>query len=1022
MHGEAVATVGHDLEAWNRALAEELLDGRFEAQPLYLFVEPERLKTLSASIGAPLEAAVAGSLAWRGGEALFHSHLRAAGIWERGGKRGSPPFLAILVALTAAASAMVSDQDFSATNYRDRLCGLLGAQGDRAEKVKRDLSSAVRLWQSFNDWLEDWEGALGLPTARVLGRLVNVGYPISQAIVREADRRAMHGAFASYGLTPRRRVGPADMTVYLADWIGRGNAPGNLTRLWADTTVRERIAQVACDELEHGPAAGHRRSLGAAGVTAPAPLEWLAEFSLEPMPKLELYLVNRAERSEIEGRWRVGSRTNAGGAAAVEACRDTLEMRWLPQVGALSLEPWDRIGLASLFSGVLELLRDDRPGAHLLRSPAAVLALTYDERDSRYHEVSRVQLLDRCLVLAHDSQADAVARHLAVYARPGFQVFSPETLPHLPQGWVTFAGVTLVQGAEEARHQRLAALCAAPATVISIAGGLRIGQSTWHVSQPPEALAVVNPETAPFRMLLQDRRTNARRALGSFTGRGAVDLSALALPAGDYELQIERARNGEPVVVRRATFRLRSADHPRPAGVRRDPGLGYDLTQPWSLLSAGRAAADPPRSWLRGGTWTGSAEAELVTADGAPVLEPPVRLAATPEAPAARAGQPEAASRTHSCTIGPHHWLCEAAEPGDDYKTLKWQECQRCHRFEWTRNRGQVKTRPARQPPRATPRPPPQLPRYAPVHGAGPEAHSRLLDALSYMGSGSADAFRGLCADLDPDPWFAWRALRNLTSLGHIDVEFDRTSARPRAWQVTAPCLVGTATGEWVLTGARSHTLISALDERVKSAGLALSQAAAEAGPPVIAMPAPEDELAALKLDDLATPVGDGIALSPDLGRRLAPAAPRLAALPASLPLFQPGAEGLERYSLATGAWAAADFDRAGAYRLEYWGRTYGFANESDAVAQQMRLADPALVKHLAAQVEGVSLLAYDAEREALYTPLGAELPPLLERAAVACSGRLPRLRADLGQLEYVAVPSSVARALHLALHAVDLP
>jgi len=86
------------------------------------------------------------------------------------------------------------------------------------------------------------------------------------------------------------------------------------------------------------------------------------------MPVLELYLISRADRAEVEGQWQVGSRTDANGAEAVVACRDALEMRWLPELSALSLEPWNLIGGASLFSGVLELARADTPGAHLLRS------------------------------------------------------------------------------------------------------------------------------------------------------------------------------------------------------------------------------------------------------------------------------------------------------------------------------------------------------------------------------------------------------------------------------------------------------------------------------------------------------------------------------------------------------------------------------------------------------------------------------------------------------------------------------
>jgi len=76
---------------------------------------------------------------------LFRRQLAAAITWEAGGKRGAPPYLALLVALTAAAAAMVGDHNFSITNYRDRLCELLGADEERAEKLKRDLHVVVRL-------------------------------------------------------------------------------------------------------------------------------------------------------------------------------------------------------------------------------------------------------------------------------------------------------------------------------------------------------------------------------------------------------------------------------------------------------------------------------------------------------------------------------------------------------------------------------------------------------------------------------------------------------------------------------------------------------------------------------------------------------------------------------------------------------------------------------------------------------------------------------------------------------------
>ena len=57
MLDSAAARVSREIDAWNGVLNQELLDGRFEAQPLYLCLEPERLDQLGVIFGKPLEVA-----------------------------------------------------------------------------------------------------------------------------------------------------------------------------------------------------------------------------------------------------------------------------------------------------------------------------------------------------------------------------------------------------------------------------------------------------------------------------------------------------------------------------------------------------------------------------------------------------------------------------------------------------------------------------------------------------------------------------------------------------------------------------------------------------------------------------------------------------------------------------------------------------------------------------------------------------------------------------------------------------
>ena len=50
------------------------------------------------------------------------------------------------------------------------------------------------LWRELNRWLEEHDGEHGLPTANPLDRRVHIGYPLSQALIRENDRRLLPGS------------------------------------------------------------------------------------------------------------------------------------------------------------------------------------------------------------------------------------------------------------------------------------------------------------------------------------------------------------------------------------------------------------------------------------------------------------------------------------------------------------------------------------------------------------------------------------------------------------------------------------------------------------------------------------------------------------------------------------------------------------------------------------------------------------------------------------------------------------
>ena len=100
----------------------------------------------------------------------------------------------------------------ASTNYYGRLaryCAwtIFDSEAGRV-CLPRDRSAALGFGQR---WLEREQGEHGLPTAYGVGVHRHIGLPLSQALIRAADRRNLHRLFASVGLSPGEAIGLDDM-------------------------------------------------------------------------------------------------------------------------------------------------------------------------------------------------------------------------------------------------------------------------------------------------------------------------------------------------------------------------------------------------------------------------------------------------------------------------------------------------------------------------------------------------------------------------------------------------------------------------------------------------------------------------------------------------------------------------------------------------------------------------------------------------------------------------------------------
>ena len=1008
-----------DYIAWNRALAAHFFNGDLADTPVYLDMEQETLQRVADEVGgvsgdpvAVLIEAVRSALHLEGRGntfALLSAHLEA---WD-GSPRSDPPFIALLCVFSLAAEGMRSDTNFTGNNYYGRLTDLLRISDESKSRFKGHFKQSNRIfWEALNRWLMAAEGTRGLPTAQAFDRRVHVGLPISQALVREVDRRRLVELFLEYRLQPKQQVSREDMQRLLELWLPHSGASLELKRLWNSRDAKARIAEVAVIELEAWT--GKRLEVTVASPQS-GRLLLLASTRTMPRSRIDFGVAARGLGAASEDALLPASEN--GGDIALGGNEATLTAAPADSAGLSILSSSNGLSIPDLLVSHVRVRTPD--GSRTLsRQPRKVTVLERDDENRRYVEVDRAELGRDVLLLVAASKAGEVMAALETAARPGWSRQDEGMLLGLPVDWVVFNSVQLI-GSPGVANEDLAPLEPLLRTQIVLGGGLKLpGHGTWHCSQAPEIRVSSFDRNREYVVSLYPAATlGAPEQEGTVLGSGQqpilVELGNQHLGDGDYRVEV--ATRGQ--VVTSASFRIRSGSSPRDA---EEPSAYHDLDAvPLAVLSA---SVGVPLDHV---VIAGARSLNLTVTRGENGGEcPPARLslAATAdlqdqrdnerdEEPIAATGRLGTGPSCQAET-GAHHWILPDANAADMLRRRQYVdirgECRHCG-FEAVfpardarppgRRAGDAGGRPLREPVRA----------IRAERGADDEV---LLDALTFARSGSWATFEKLAARKNDDPWWMLESARLLSALGHLDLQIDAETLRPVHWWVAPPTLVALKSGGYVLCGARSTTLLSALDEIVSRLGGKMHRSDQDEGPSQITVEGLDATRVLLAAEEVTAqhPLLE-LEVEEALPARLAAVLPPLSMLaPSLLPMENAivGGAGIERFNFERANWENVEFpSRHGAYRLTGFPRRF-FAKTAEITCA----ADNRLVKWIAASATGIELLAYEAEGETLIVPLGAQLPGLYERVTVLCSGLSPERRTD-GTVAYHRVPAEIARALH---------
>lgn len=994
----------------NEAIAEVLFIPANAGQPVHLDLEEDALEQLAQWRGGTPDGfirmlfdAVCSVPLASGPKAVFDEFAVATKRWKAlkdtrlGMGLEVPPALALLACLAYAAEQMRHSEKLTAANYYQRLHESVGIESwDSKDLQKAYRKVAVDLWSSLREWLDAWEDERGqctviFPTEEKEGNWA-IQMPISQALLREADRENLYVLFYGKGLDPGIALPDEMMRLFLGEWcLTYGTS--HLAAMWKSPEYRESVLYSA-----------QRALLSWSGPQVDGENEQSARIVSQV--ELTVTINNFTRRFDLGIEIRVPSHSLPD-AIDIRMDDESLFRSEVQPAGPRTVRLLDRGAFdpESLISGILRV-SNESINLVGMRRPRAVVPFIKSSYGGSYTERNLISLGARHGLLVKrggppgKENVETVVNVLEKTARAGWKILESGDLNGLPEGWVFIENVELLTFPDpNDLTPALESLLAHPVESLRFAEGFRIpGQrERWLAESPPNVLLVF-PYDCEASIRVRDIHGVVVGESRSGDGVAVANVSAMSLSPGVY--RVEGLSNGQ-VRLTSSLYLVTSAT-PSFAVLDQSRTMEHDLSRPYGVLAAtpsGEVSDQTDR--IRGLDLTnlgvgrvGAAIDEIEI----PVTRPwsPANVEIHDEVLPLRRVAP---SIDDPCANGAHHWMLETAGKGPAPKFVPGY-CKHCLIVRRQHGRPVLKAELRGQkastidPSPVAERPlSPEVVKSVPaIEAREVGLWDRAFEALCYMRAGSANDLTNVAAQIAASSIAVDRLVRSLSALGHLDVSLNGR-CRPAAWSISPPVLVEITERQGFLAGYRNSNLVSDIEDRVVESGGSLSRYQQESAPVAIIITVPPG----VSLDEVVVGIEDSLTKTPVRIQRNA-SAQLLAALPpiseiildspeSPLPAFQQ----IKKWDGNVATWVPVSNGlSAGAYQNIGNGYVYTF-NENDLdPGDSTHVSTAAAVKHAESRLRGVPLMFYVQEHDTLCLRLGAELPGLLARAAVAYSGRLP--------------------------------
>ena len=996
----------------NFLLSQTLFTELNRNRPAYIELDEEMRSLLAESIGCGSDEVIPhiqritsghyAALALPGG--IFQVAARAIMKWRKEVVQDSSlcyPELPLLVCLTTAALDMGGDKEFNSLAYYPRLAAILDvAEKDDLAESYRDHSHM--LWSNWNYWLDSILNAeRGIGTAYSIGSARHVGYALSQALVRSGDRKKLPALFRKNGLSRNASISRIDMQSVLDDWIasvevwsGYDSAPSKpFQNLWSYPEARTRMSEIVCRELElwDGRIPQVRTLEGQLKDDIQLALE--ATISTFGGVQLKFSFGVSGIVGQKESRFKILD--SDGHYREISMVADS--SGWMyPNVAKLPIATTDLLekSITGKFDESIEVTR----------APKRIAVLRLDQTTRRFREIERAELHTRMMIIVNDhkSNIESVRNILLDSARSGFKEVDSSNMKGIPDNWVVFTDVELVQIPPQEllrKHVLLEALRPNRTGDLTISAGFQLpgNPPKWHQEFPIEIRSFVvgahNLKLQISKMIEEERVEIVNESFLAETFIRSFDSGFFE--DGRYEIQVSVDDADEPFASK--VLRVASSDSPDAVTWKRADRLVYPIGRDGvGLFSA--ANPDSIDFDVIDGPFT-VIDSDPRSEDFFSGSLPSERWWATVSKTEAIAEQ-ELKLNTLGTSIcfenGTHNWQIEPALPNSrrDGHTRATNnqvdgQCKNCGikkmfpathwharlRLDQIDSNSRIEVRQTSKVNVSA------LPRVTDFSVTWDMA----LDALMHLGGGTESYIAAVAANIDSSSLFRHNFTNTLEDLGHIDIQRDN-NAQIIGWEIN-PSFAAEVSDGVLLLGYWPKNSRKILKERFKDRYLV--QEIEDSVSLNKLKGVPIDELVSVCFEE---EIDVNVTIDSDL--IMVAALPNFLDALVDLPEKHAGLyEEVAKYDPNSNSWLPGnDFDGTGGYRLKSaYKIEYCVVTEESWTKGKIKSVSAATAKHFEAIVNhGKPLFGYVESSEQLFVPVGAPLPGLFQRAAILASGLPP--------------------------------